>query len=117
MATLISGLSSQGDRLEVIRKGTNLREDSFKNKNYNYLVLLTNYLRYNGLESLKGLDLTPLDLVSGVHKSSAHGGYLPFYMVGYLISIKIYLTMLQSYPVLPYVVDLDRVSMEGYMSL
>ena len=90
-----------------------LSENAFKkNKNHECLVLLTNYLCYNGLESLKDLDLTPLDLVSGVHKGSTHGGYLSLSMIGSLISVKKFLTLAQSYPGLPSVVNMDRFFLE-----
>ena len=87
-------------------KGPNLSDQNFKNNND--FVILTNPLCYNCLGSLKDLDPFTMDLVSGVHKDSGHGGYLPLYMVGSLISVKKFLTLTQDYQVLPSVVDIDR---------
>ena len=69
-------------------KETNISKYDFKKNKYGFIHLLTNSLRYNGIESLEDLYLTPLDLVLVVNKGSAHGGYLPLYMVGELISVK-----------------------------
>ena len=92
---------------------TDLSEKAFKKKKkHECIVLLTKYLCYNGLESLKDLDLTPLDLVSGVHKGSTHGGYLSLSMIGSLISVKKFLTLAQSYLDLPSVVNMDRFFLE-----
>ena len=97
-------------------KGLILSEYVFMNNNYECLVILTNYLHYNILNYLKELDSTHLDLVFGVHKGSTHGGYLPIYMVGDIISVNKYLTLAQYYPRLPSVVDMYRISLEGYLS-
>ena len=107
----IFGLSSQGERLEVMRKGSILSEDDAMKKKNNCLVLLTNYLCYNGLNSLEDLDLTPLYLVSGLNKGSTYGGYLPLSMFEALIYVNKYLTMEHYYPGLPSVVNMDRFSL------
>ena len=98
-------------------KGTNISKYKFNNKKDKCINLLINSLHYNGLESLKYLDLTPLDLVLGVHKGSAHGDYLPVSMVGALISVKKFFRLEQSYPGLPSVVYLDMILLEKYLSL
>ena len=59
--------------------------------------------------------MTPLDLVSGVHKGYVHGGYLPLLMVRSTISVNKYLTVAQSYLGLTSVVDLDMVLLEIYL--
>ena len=97
-------------------KGPNLSKDTFKKKRGERIFLPTNSLRYNGFESLDDLDSTPLYLVSGVHKSAAHGDYLPISMVRAIISVNKYFTLDQSYPGLLSMVYLDDVSLELYMS-
>ena len=91
LAKLIFGLSPRGERLEVMIKGPNLSKDTFKKKRGERIFLPTNSLRYNGFESLDDLDSTPLYLVPGVHKSAAHGDYLPISMVRAIISVNKYL--------------------------
>ena len=55
----------------------------------------------------KDFSMNRLDLVLGVQKGYVHGGYLPLYMVGDLISVKKFLTMAWYYSGLPSVVNLD----------
>ena len=59
--------------------------------------------------------MTPLDLVSSVHKGSVHGGYLLLSMVGAPIDVKEYPTVVQYYLGPPSAVDLDRVLLEIYL--
>ena len=82
-------------------KVSNPREDAFNKKEDECIFLLTNYLYYNGLESLEYLDVTSLDLVFGIHKGSAHGGYLPLLMVQALILVRIssiWIIIIQGHP-------------------
>ena len=60
--------------------------------------------------------MTPLDLVSCVYKGFTHGGYIPPSMVGSLISVNKFLTLVQYYPGIPSMVVMDRVSLEQYLS-
>ena len=69
-------------------KGMIIAEDIFARNKVECLNLLNNYLFYNGIDSLKDLDVIPLDLVSFVHNGSVHGRYLPFSMVRSLISVR-----------------------------
>ena len=73
----------------------------YQHKYAKCLQLLTNYLHYNGLEFLEDLDTTPLDIVQGVHKGTAHGGYLPLAMLGALVSVKFLFTLSKYYLVIP----------------
>ena len=108
LATFIFGLSSQEVRLQKWGKGPSIDEEIFMKNMSKCLTLLTKSLLYNGLESLEDLYATPLDLVSGIHKGSAHGGYIPLLMVGALISVNFFLSLSRSYPGLPPVVTLYR---------
>ena len=117
LATFIFGLSSQEVRLQKWGKGPSIDEEIFMKNMSKCLTLLTKSLLYNGLESLEDLYATPLDLVSDVHKSYAHGGYLPLLMVGVIISVNKYLTMAQYYLVLSSLVDMNRVLLKIYLSL
>ena len=73
--------------MEEMVKVLNLREDYCKKNKDKCLVLITKYLRYTILKPIEDLDANPLDLVYGVHKFSAHGGYLPLSMVEALVSV------------------------------
>ena len=64
-----------------MREGLILNEDAFMNIKDKCIAFLTNYLYYNSPASHDDLDITPFDFLSCVHKSSAHAGYLPFYLV------------------------------------
>ena len=79
----------------MIREGLNLNEDAFMKKKDECIFLLNNSLCYNSFDYLKDLYLTPLDLLSGVHKRSVHGSYLDLSMVGAIISVNKHLTMVQ----------------------
>ena len=97
-------------------KGPNIIKDEFKKNKDKCINLLTNYLHCNGLESLKDLYLTPLNFVSGVHKGSEYGGYLPLSMVGALISVEKFLNVAWSYPGPLSVSDMDWTLLEQYLS-
>ena len=76
------------------------------------LTVQTNYLHYNGLEYLKDLYMTSLDLISGVHKGFVHVVYLLLSIVGDLISTNHFLGPARSYTGLLPLVILDRVLLE-----
>ena len=80
------------------------------------LYLLTSSLLSNGPELLEDIEATPLELVSGIHKVPFCGCYLPLSMVGFLISVKNYLSLARVYPGLPPVVGMLRVMLEIYLS-
>ena len=115
LATFIFGLSSQGESLGEWGKGPSIVDADFLKNRDECLTILNNSLCYNGLDSLDGLDATPLDLVSGVHKGSAHGSYLTLLMLGALISVKNFLSLARSHPELPPVVGLNIASLEIYL--
>ena len=95
MDTFIFSLSHQGVRLEEWGKGLVAVEAEFVKNMDDCLTLLTNLLCYNGLESIDGLDATPLDLVSGIHRGFAHGAYPQILMLGALVSVKRFLSLAQ----------------------
>ena len=89
-------VSTSGEKLEELCKGLTDGKVFFQKKKSECLQILTYSLRYNGLESLEDLYLTPLDLLLGVHKGSTYGGYLSISMVGELIYVKKVLSLSKS---------------------
>ena len=112
LAKLTFVIYYQGEIPEETGKFPNISKDACNKNKDECIVILTNSLCYNGLEYLEYLDSTPLDLVSGVYKGSAHGSYLPLSIVGALIHVNKFLTLEQSYLEVTSVVDTYRVFLE-----
>ena len=58
-----------------------------------------------------------MGLISGIHKATYCGCYIPLSIVGYVTSVKKLLRLSRIYPGLPPVVDMPIVMIEGYPSL
>ena len=89
LAIFIFGIYSPGVRLDEWGNSLSVVGTLFNTKKGACISLLTNLLCVNGFEYLEDVDMTPLDLVSGIHKGSTYGAYLPLSMVGALIYVKI----------------------------
>ena len=100
------GVSSDIYRLEKLGDGEDGKGESIREKKYIFLSLLLLYLLANGLEVLLDFEDNLLELVSVIHKVPFCGCYLPSSMVGFIISVKKYLSLDFAYPGIPPVVDL-----------
>ena len=87
--------------MEKLGIGLDDKGVNFKINKDKCISLLTSSLLYNSLESLEDLEATPLKLLSSIHKVYFCGCYLPYLMVGVLISVKKYLRLAHVYPGLP----------------
>ena len=115
LGKFVFGVSNRGGKLKEICKGRVISDEIFQRKKVKCLQLLINSLYYNGLRSLDALDASPLNLVLGVHKCAAHGGYLTLSVFGSLIYVKALLTLAKPYPGIPPMVDLYTSYLEWYL--
>ena len=116
LSELVFGLSASEVRLDKLGNDKDKDGLDIDTKKAKCLTLLTQSLLQNGLESLEELEATPSKLVSGVYKIPFLGCYLPLSTVGFLISVKKYLSLARVYPAPPPVVGVLRVMLEGYLS-
>ena len=101
LAELVFGLSDLAVRLDKLGDDKDKYGLDLDMKKAKCLTLLTQYLLQNGLKYLEELEATTLDLVSGIHKVTFCGFYLPLLMVGVLISAKNYFSLACVYPAPP----------------
>ena len=101
LAELVFGLSDLAVRLDKLGDDKDKYGLDLDMKRAKCLTLLTQSLLQNGLKYLEELEATTLDLVSGIHKVTFCGFYLPLLMVGVLISAKNYFSLACVYPAPP----------------
>ena len=73
---LIFGLPASAVRLNKLGDNKDDKKLDIDTRKSTHITLLTKSLLQNCLNSLEELEVTPLKLVSGIHKATAYGCYL-----------------------------------------
>ena len=89
LSELVFGLSDLAVRLDKLGDDKDKYGLDLDMKRAKCLTLLTQSLLQNGLKYLEELEATTLDLVSGIHKVTFCGCYLPFSKVGFYLREKV----------------------------